>query len=224
MIVGSCHRVYVDQFLTSAANRMRGRVLDIGGTRANKKGSFRPPTEGVASWEYLNIDAASQPDYLSNAETMPLTDGSVDCFLMCEVLEHLERPEAVLLEAARVLKHGGVGVMTMPFLYPVHADPHDFQRWTKEKLERELKLANFEVVRIDPLGGPIAVLHDLILNLTWRSPPSLSMRVLSKLLAWSAGPALWLDRRFPDVWKHITSGWGILVIRSPVETEGRAGA
>ena len=210
----SCHRIHVDEFLASAKPHMRGRVLDIGGSRVNKKGEFRPPHAGVTAWEYLNIDKAAEPDYLCDAEHVPLPDGSVDCFLLCEVLEHVERPEVVLKEAARVLRFGGHGVLTMPFLYPVHADPHDFQRWTADKFRREIEAAGLRVISLEPLGGPMSALHDTLLNLTWRqTPPGLSMRVLSKLLTWTAGAAVGMDRRYAVSARHITSGWGAVVER-----------
>jgi SAM-dependent methyltransferase len=223
--VRSCHRIHVDAFLAGALPRMRGRVLDIGGSRVNKKGEFRPPQAGVTAWEYLNIDKAAEPDYLCDAEHVPLPDGSVDCFLMCEVLEHVERPEVIIKEAARVLRSGGSGVMTMPFLYPVHADPYDFQRWTADKFRREIEAVGLRVVSIEPLGGPISALHDTLLNLSWRqTPPGLSMRVLAKLLTWTVGAAVAMDRRYAVSARHITSGWGAVVEKPDVSQARPVGA
>jgi SAM-dependent methyltransferase len=213
----SCHRVHVDTFLDGARPRMRGYVLDIGGTRVNKKGEFRPPTDGVTQWQYLNINPAAQPDLLCDAEQIPLADNTVDCFLLCEVLEHVERPEVVLTEAARVLRPGGHAVVTLPFLYPVHADPFDYQRWTADKLRREIKLAGLEPVEIVPLGGPLSALHDTLLNLTWRSgnSKSFSMRALAKVLTWTVGVTLRSDRKFETAAQHITSGWGCIAVKRP---------
>lgn len=207
----SCHRHYLDEFLASQMELMQGDVLDIGGTKLHKKGSFRPPTQKIASWRYVNIDSRTEPDIEADAALIPLADASVDCFLLCEVLEHLEFPEAVLREAFRLSRKGGYGIITMPFMYPLHADPSDYQRWTDFKLRRELELAGFNVVGIAPLGGPISVLHDHLLNLTWRSERRFSMRVLGKLLQWSRASAMRLDRRFVNTWSHITSGWGVIV-------------
>jgi SAM-dependent methyltransferase len=46
------------------------------------------------------------------AELLPLADGSCDVVAMSEVIEHLVRPEVAVWEVARVLRAGGVFVMT----------------------------------------------------------------------------------------------------------------
>ena len=47
-----------------------------------------------------------------NGEGLPFTDASFDVVVMTEVIEHLLRPELAVWEVARVLKPGGVFVMT----------------------------------------------------------------------------------------------------------------
>ncbi|MGR3292437.1 MAG: methyltransferase domain-containing protein [Candidatus Scalindua sp.] len=159
--MNTCRRELLDRFLVEQQHLMTGTVLDIGGKKESKRGAFRPPLTQVESWRYANIDESTQPDYLCSAEALPLEDNSVDVFLMCEVLEHLENPELVLDEAFRILRPGGYGLLTMPFLYPIHADPFDFQRWTDTKLRTVLKNIGFEVTQLSPMGGTLAVVFDL---------------------------------------------------------------
>lgn len=213
--MSSCHRIYLDRFLERTATKLSGDVLDVGGRRVNRKGKFTPPHQGIKTWRYLNIDCEAEPDILCDAEEIPLPAGSVGGVMLSEVLEHLERPEKVLRELARILVPGGHGIITMPFMYPLHADPYDFQRWTQEKLRRELVDAGFEVVSIEALGGPVSAIHTLMLNIPWRSNPSLPMRLLASLAGRTVNLALWLDRRVPEASSHITSGWGA-VVRKPV--------
>ncbi len=63
-----------------------------------------------------------------DGERLPLRDGSVDVVVLTEVIEHLLRPELAVWEIARVLRTGGVLVMTtnnaseMPLRFPL-SDP-----------------------------------------------------------------------------------------------------
>jgi ubiquinone/menaquinone biosynthesis C-methylase UbiE len=66
-----------------------------------------------------------------DGERMPLRDASVDVVVFTEVIEHLVQPELAVWEIARVLRPGGVLVMTtnnaseMPLRFPL-SDPFAF--------------------------------------------------------------------------------------------------
>lgn len=158
----TCRREILDRFLTEHQNVMLGHVIDIGGKKDNKRGFFAPPIDKVLSWKYVNIDAPTNPDYFCSAEKIPLKDSSIDTFMLCEVLEHLENPDQILRECFRIIKRGGYGIITMPFLFPIHADPWDFQRWTDTKLRQMLDSLGFQVVELCHMGGVGAVILDLL--------------------------------------------------------------
>jgi len=57
------------------------------------------------------------PLYMSDVEKMPFGDGSFDAYMSLGVLEHFyEGPEKAIREARRVLKPGGVFMITLPYL------------------------------------------------------------------------------------------------------------
>lgn len=155
-------RQYVDDFLSRY--QFYGKVLDLGGKKVNKRGNFTPCLKSVDEWLYLNVDEKTQPDVLASAEDVPFENFSFDIILMAEVLEHLENPSSSLQEAYRLLKKNGSLVITMPFLYPYHGDPCDFQRWTNTKIEKELRTLGFDQVKVFPMGGVVAVAFDLVRN------------------------------------------------------------
>ena len=124
-------------WLTSHA---RGRVLDVG------------CSQGIASlvvarngFEVVGVDVElDRVDYAEadrareraevaervrfvggSAFALPFGDDSFDTVLLGEILEHLDKPEAVLDEVARVLRPGGVVAITVPFGLSPHHDHRD---------------------------------------------------------------------------------------------------
>jgi SAM-dependent methyltransferase len=174
-------RYYLDKVLSDI--NFYGKVLDVGGKKDNKRGTFRPPLDKVKSWEYLNIDESTNPDYFCSADKIPVDDNTFDMIMLTEVIEHLENPIDVIHECYRVLKTDGKIIVTIPFLNALHADPYDFQRWTDVKIENVFNKSGFKLININPMGGKAAVIYDL-LNFS-QTPASLKSRIFRKMLQFS---------------------------------------
>ncbi len=204
-------RHHIDHFLINT--KFYGKVLDVGGKKENKRGKFKPPIKSVESWEYLNIDKSTNPDYLCSADDIPTKNNTFDIILLTEVLEHLQNPIKVLKECKRVLKKDGKLIITMPFLYPKHADPEDYQRWTDYKLEKELKNLGFNYIAISPMGGMFAVIYDILyvsLGMASKNRSSFRNRAIRKFfMPILAKIFLWLDKKYEYKNRTITTGYHI---------------
>lgn len=204
-------RYYLDKVLKET--KFYGKVLDVGGKKEKKRGSFTPPLKSVESWEYLNIDEDTNPDYYCSADNIPVNDGKFDMVMLAEVLEHLEEPESVLKECCRVLNKDGRLIATIPFLFPIHADPYDFQRWTDIKIKFELEKAGFSDIKITPMGSLFAVIYDLLytsLTFISKEPQTFRNRFIRKFtLRPLSSIFLYLDKKYMYKSKNITTGYYI---------------
>lgn len=132
-----------------------GRVLDIGCADRWVERRLRP------SCEYIGLDYlatgkemyGAHPDLFADASRLPLQGASVDTVVLLEVLEHLRDPRDALHEIARVLQPQGQLLLTMPFLYPIHDAPHDYQRYTIHGLTREIEAVGLRVDEVKPSLG-----------------------------------------------------------------------
>ncbi len=118
------------------------RILNIG------SGVHRPRPDIV------NIDIFFYPgvDVIANAEELPFADNSIDAIICENLLEHVPRPDDIIAEMLRVLKKGGQLYLVMPFIYPFHACPNDYYRWTGRGI-REL-CRDAEVLEVGARAGP----------------------------------------------------------------------
>lgn len=98
----------------------------------------------------------ARPDVFADAAYLPFADESFDNVVCLEVLEHVRYPERVITEIGRVLKPGGKVWLSMPFLYPVHDAPFDFQRHTAHGLQRDMERAGLSVTKIERTTSAVA--------------------------------------------------------------------
>lgn len=129
-------------------------VYDIGcGARP-----FKAPVEALGA-VYTGVDIADgfyNPaliDLVGSAYDVPVSAETVDAVISCQVMEHLERPQDALSEARRILKPGGLMFLSFPFLYPMHAAPRDFFRYTEFGMGALLREQNFEILDVRRIGG-----------------------------------------------------------------------
>ena len=144
-------------------------------------------------------------DFTINADGLlpDVASEGYDMVLSTQVLEHVASPQAYLREAFRILKPGGVLLISTHGVYPDHGCPFDFWRWTADGLTLELKRAGYAVSKIYRLtSGPRAVLFWLgqlasTVNLPSGRFQRLSVRIIRKLYALSrARIDRFIDRNF----------------------------
>lgn len=150
-------RHLLDQLLERYRDRLCGRVYDLGGKHINRRGRFERPQQGVTEWISINIDPQVGATIVGDVTQLPFATASGDTALLCEVLEHLSQPELALAEAFRVVKPGGVLIGSMPFIFPIHGDPHDFQRFTADGIRRSLAHNGWQLEQLHGMGGPFSV-------------------------------------------------------------------
>lgn len=180
-----------------------GIVLDIGAADGWVGRSLSGRAQYV-TLDYPDIALVlygTRPHVFGDACRLPFADGSVAAVTCYEVIEHVRDPEALISEVARVLVAGGVAEFTMPFLYPIHDAPHDYQRWTRYGWERSLTANQLSLVRMRSGNHPVhagAVMAALAVSgplqqlrgwaLAWRLPIAatllLVINLTAKVLGW----------------------------------------
>jgi ubiquinone/menaquinone biosynthesis C-methylase UbiE len=88
----------------------------------NTKAQGGHPDEGLQTkgWDKTRIDL------VSDITEIPASDASVDAVLCSVLLEHVPEPTHALGEFMRLLKPGGILILTAPFASNVHMAPHHF--------------------------------------------------------------------------------------------------
>jgi SAM-dependent methyltransferase len=154
----SYRRYLLDTILEKEQVCLKGVVVDLGGKTINRRGFFAPSKLNVTEWVVVNIDPSTEPTIVGDVRKTTFADKSVDSILCCEVLEHVQYPELCVKEISRILKPGGKALITVPFLYPIHADPHDHTRWTIEGLKNLFLHERLEIAETIAMGSILGVL------------------------------------------------------------------
>jgi SAM-dependent methyltransferase len=150
---------HVVDSLARLAPRARGRLLDVGCGDKPYEQLFRPYVD-----EYLGIEhaltfhetsasARGKADMHYDGERFPLPDESFDTVLCVQVLEHTPNPHALMTEMARVLGQDGLLILSAPFSFRLHEEPHDYQRFSPHGLRELCTGAGFAIEEIAPHGN-----------------------------------------------------------------------
>jgi SAM-dependent methyltransferase len=159
------HHRRLFEALMRAAKFAQGNLLDIGCGNKPYETVFRPSVK-----TYVGCDIAQSSlrrvDLICDATAIPLPDESVDTVLSTQTLEHVADHRALLIEAFRLLRPGGVLILSAPMYWCLHEEPYDFFRFTSYGLRHLLTATGFEVVDLQANGGcwsvcGLALIHAL---------------------------------------------------------------
>jgi SAM-dependent methyltransferase len=129
---------------------LKGVVLDIGAGDRWVRPFLGKDIEYVAV-DYPAIGKAlykSSPDVFADGMQLPFSNACADAVLCFEVAEHVPDPYRLVSEIARVLRSGGRTFISMPFIYPIHDAPYDYQRYTLHGLQRLVEHSGLKLVSI----------------------------------------------------------------------------
>jgi len=158
----------LNQVLTAHLNRygeqLRGaKVLDFGcGERPFDFFFSRFEAQSVACDLQQNPFGTVDVVLDREARKLPFDTGVFDVVCLFDVLEHIEDDLALLSEFHRVLKDGGLLLLSVPFMYRFHEIPHDYRRYTPTGLRHVLSRSGFDVEEVSPMGSAIFVADTLL--------------------------------------------------------------
>jgi len=149
MYIYQPNRILLDEQIKKYSHHIKGRVLDVGAGSSDRYGRF------FDVQEYLKMDL--QPgkniDVVGQAEHIPFEAGAFDSLVCTQVLGDIRNPSEALKEFYRVLKPGGMVLLTESFINEMHDEPRDFWRFTRFGLEHLFQEVGFKIITIDQRGG-----------------------------------------------------------------------
>ena len=162
--------------------------------------------EGLAELIRTDLDPSYEVDVVADATALPFRTKSIDRVASNSVFEHIAHPHHVIAESFRVLKPGGVMVVTMPFVFNLHGYPDDYVRLTPSFFERICHEAGFATVvaEVEPHSGMYYTLHNSaktsIVDLDNEdADAAVALHVATMLLL---GTLIPMDRRFHGNARH----------------------
>jgi SAM-dependent methyltransferase len=141
--------------VAAVGHHARGRVLDVG------CGDKRLAQYCLAQADlYIGLDHPAtfggrpeNVEVFGTALALPFPDGTFDTVVSFEVLEHVPDSRGMVAELQRVLKPGGRLILSTPFLWGEHCQPHDYFRFTVFGLRRLFEDAGLAVLEQRRVSG-----------------------------------------------------------------------
>lgn len=147
---------------------------------------YRPCLQGFKRYIGFDsvdaVDRGNNADVLGDALGLPFRDGCADGILCTEVIEHVKDPAGMLSEFARVLAPGGSVLLTSPFTWHLHDEPHDYWRFTEYGLRLIFERAGFRVMALRATNGFLGALLQSSCYLLMQS--SGRLRFLTRPFVW----------------------------------------
>lgn len=209
-LVRRIHRRHV----ACAAVQARGVLLDVGCGRT----PYREVFAQVDRYVGLDGKRESRVDVYGDGMALPFRDGCVDTVFCSQVLEHVPEPSQMMGEMVRVLKKGGLLILTAPHMWGIHEEPHDYFRFTGYGLAYLARKSGLEEVTVRPMAGYWVTAGARLcyyVQLFEQGPLIPWVRLLYFLIQWMAWGLDRIHRVEGDTWNFILLGRKGLTVTLP---------
>jgi len=154
---------FLKRYMQRKAPDLTGRVADLGCGQM-------PYRVYLRHTEYFSLDYPTtvvldkyvkEPDIYGDLASIPFVTECMDGVICIQVLEHVPDPTTVMSEISRILRPGGILLLSVPFIYPLHDEPYDFFRFTEHGLTRLVQQCGMEILELDAQGGFFSLAGEL---------------------------------------------------------------
>lgn len=116
--------------------------------------------ESVIGLDLNDYDAV---DVVCDLQSLPFKGASVDAVVSKSLLEHVSDPFKVTRHFDVITKPGGLGIHITPFMYPFHASPNDFFRFSHMGIAA--LFPGWEILSQIPVAGPFTLMLTCLYEL-----------------------------------------------------------
>jgi SAM-dependent methyltransferase len=142
-VAGFCTGGQMNQFLHGVARAISETftlpepIVEIGAYQVAGQEEVANLRSLFPGRDYIGVDMRPGPgvDCVADVEDLPLGDGSAGTIISFNTFEHVRRFWLGFEELHRVLRPGGVLIVSCPFHFHIHNFPHDYWRFTPAAFE-----------------------------------------------------------------------------------------
>jgi len=156
-------KIFSKNWITERTNRKnlseltrysKGNLLDIGCGNKPYSSIFEPYITNYIGLEHRDTPFNKNGiDLFGDGCNLPFVDSCFDTIVSFQVLEHVKEPNEMLSEIFRVLKCNSFAILSTPFMWGIHQEPHDYYRFTKYGLSYLCKKNGFEIIQLEANSG-----------------------------------------------------------------------
>lgn len=150
------------------------KILDIGCGSKPYAQYFKCKYIGLDPYDKINADL------IANAWSIPVSDEKFDGVILNQSLEHIEKTTETISEIKRILKPGGICIITVPHTMRNHASPIpsnkvEFNNFDKNKIKyfnvdyfRFTKFGlicifkDFQIIKLEETSGYVGTITQMI--------------------------------------------------------------
>jgi SAM-dependent methyltransferase len=161
------HPQFFSRYFLNKQVRLHGPSLS--GTVVDLGCGFSPYKKHLKQACYIGLDYPATVNFLSkkldlcgDLTCLPIATNRLDGVLCTQVLEHICDPFQAVSEIARVLRPGGKLILSFPFFYPLHDEPHDYFRYSPHGMHVLFSKAGLKEIQIASQGGFVAMAGEFL--------------------------------------------------------------
>ncbi len=144
------------------SSHISGKVLDVGCGEKPYQPLFQVTEYIGLEYDSPENRKKNNADFYYDGQVFPFESNSFDSLVINQVFEHVFNPDDFLQEVLRVLKPGGKLLMTVPFVWDEHEQPHDYARYSSFGLKFILEKYGFNIVEQRKSVNDFRVIFQLI--------------------------------------------------------------